>query len=76
MEESKVTKQSIPFPSVTICMEGTTLWPTVQAFLEQFQVSPQEIPAVSAAFIRLNLNETDIKARTEFFDQGQSLSKF
>ena len=70
-------KQSIPFPSVTICMEGSTLWPTVQAVLEQHQVSAQELPKVSAGFIRLKLNETEYEARKEFIDRGRKkLSDF
>ena len=77
VEESTVIKQSIPFPSVTICMEGSTLWPTVQAVLEQHQVSAQELPKVSAGFIRLKLNETEYEARKEFIDRGRKkLSDF
>ena len=69
-------KQTIPFPSITVCTEGTTLWPTVQSFHEQFQVSPQEIPTVSIAFMRLSLTGIDSKAREEFYNKGEKLSPF
>ena len=68
--ESRVMKQSIPFPSVTICTEGTTLWPSVQAFHEQFQVSSQEIPLVSAAYVRLNMHDKDWEVRGDFAEKG------
>ena len=64
--ETKVIKQAIPFPSVTLCLEGTTLWPAVQSYLEQFEVAPSEIPTVSTAFLRLKANPTMRKARKDF----------
>ena len=73
--KTKVMKQSIPFPSITLCLEGTTLWPAIQSYLEQFNIAPDEIPKVSDAYLRLKVNKTMVKARQEFMN-NERLSPF
>ena len=74
--KTKILKQSIPFPSITLCLEGTTLWPAVQSYLEQFEVCPNEIPKVSDAFLRLKAHATMVEARKEFRNERERLSPF
>ena len=58
--ESTVDKHDIEFPAVTVCAEGSNLWPALEGVLRNQKLDPEKFPVVLEAFVRIQWKKIGI----------------
>ena len=54
--EEVVPRHAVPFPSVTVCPEGSALWPGLERLNTEASVGWNDYPKARAAYARIQLN--------------------
>ena len=57
--EERMPKHNVMFPSVTICPEGSTLWPALEVLLAKQQLQAEKFPKAFSAYCRIKLRRID-----------------
>jgi hypothetical protein len=61
----EVAKQDIPFPSVTVCPEGYTLWSGLRAFLNRFDFTAEYREMLTLNYKQFLQQKIDLAPYTE-----------
>ena len=58
--EQKLDKHQVPFPSVSICAEGSTLFPAIEVLLERQKLDASKFPSSYEAYIRIQWKKIEM----------------